>query len=314
MSKKFSILDLRPAATVREHGGLPVEPAGAPPRFFPIKNRKSKIANAFTLIEVLVVMVLLSLIVLALMAVFGSTQNAFRASVTQTDVLEGGRAAMDLVVQDLKEMSPSFGVSNGAVNFYAAITNSPGPLVQSLIASGQSRTNIVEKIFILSRENQTWTGVGYVVDPTSTSSINPLYRFSISTNVSAATPAMLFNIFITNSTAAMSHLLDGVVEFRVRAFDANGAWMNNFYTNVYNFKPLTAISGYGEAGFYMFSNTLPASVEIQMATLEDRTLQRASTWPDNSILQSNYLAQQSGKVHVFRQRVSIPNFAPSAYK
>jgi hypothetical protein len=43
-------------------------------------------------------------------------------------------------------------------------------------------------------------------------------------------------------------------------------------------------------------------------------LQRASTWPDNSILQNNYLAQQSGKVHVFRQRVSIPNFAPAAYK
>jgi type II secretory pathway component PulJ len=44
---------------------------------------------------VLVVVSLLSLIVLALMAVFNSTQRAFRASITQTDVLEGGRATMD---------------------------------------------------------------------------------------------------------------------------------------------------------------------------------------------------------------------------
>ena len=309
MRKKTSIFDFR----------LPVETASAPSRFFPIANRKSQIANGFTLVEVLVVMVLLSLIVLALMAVFSSTQNAFRASVTQEGVFEGASAAMDLVVQDLKGMSPSFGASNGAVNFYAAVTNSPGPLVQALVASGQSRTNILEKIFILSRNNQTWTGVGYVVDTASATLINPLYRFSVSTNV-AAGPAALLNIFITNSTASMSHLLDGVVDFRVRAFDMNGLWMQNvgarIYTNANNvlFLSSGSGSGFGETGFKMFSNTLPASVEIEMATLEDRTLQRASTWPDNSIAQSNYLAQQSGKVHVFRQRVSIPNVDPSAYK
>ena len=54
---------------------------------------------AFTLIEVMVVVVLLSLIVIALMAVFNSTQSAFRASVTQTDVLESGRAAMDMITR-----------------------------------------------------------------------------------------------------------------------------------------------------------------------------------------------------------------------
>jgi hypothetical protein len=54
-------------------------------------------------------------------------------------------------------------------------------------------------------------------------------------------------------------------------------------------------------------------VEIQMGVLEDRTLQRASTWPNNSTNQISYLAQQAGKVHVFRQRVSIPNLDPAAY-
>ena len=55
----------------------------------------------------MVVVALLALIVMALMAVFNSTQTAFRAGVTQTDVLEGGRAAMDLIAADLRQMSPS---------------------------------------------------------------------------------------------------------------------------------------------------------------------------------------------------------------
>ncbi len=56
------------------------------------------------MVELLVTMTLLSLIVLALMAVFNSTQKAFRANVTQTDVLEGSRAAMDMIATDLRIM------------------------------------------------------------------------------------------------------------------------------------------------------------------------------------------------------------------
>src|ERR1700679_4049128 len=70
---------------------------------------------AFSLVEVLLVVTLLSLIILVLMTVFNSTQSAFRAGVTQTDVLEGSRAAMDLVVSDLKLMSPSDAPSNNFV-------------------------------------------------------------------------------------------------------------------------------------------------------------------------------------------------------
>jgi hypothetical protein len=64
----------------------------------------------------------------------------------------------------------------------------------------------------------------------------------------------------------------------------------------------------------MFSNTLPASVEIQLGVLEDRVLQRAATWPNGSQQQNSYLQQQAGKVHLFRQRVTISNVDPSAYQ
>jgi hypothetical protein len=270
----------------------------------------------------MVVVVLLSLIVIALMGVFNTTQAAFRASITQTDVLEGGRAAVDLITQDLKEMSPSLGFSNGAVNFFA--TNNPNysPLLQPLTASpnNESRTNVLENFFILSRENQTWTGTGYVVDTLSANGINPLYRFSMSTNVSALnSPALLYTNFISiplTNTFFWSRLVDGVVTLRVRAYDPNGMWMSNGFVNVadYRLKNVRfAPPVFGEVGFFMFSNTLPASVEIEMATLEDRTLQRAESF-QNFQQQTNYLAQQAGKVHVFRQRVAIPNVDTAAYQ
>jgi prepilin-type N-terminal cleavage/methylation domain-containing protein len=286
-----------------------------------IVNRKSKIANGFTLVEVLVVMTLLSLIVLVLMAVFNSTQTAFRAGVTQAGVLESGRAAMDLMAADLRAMSPSLDTNNGAVNFYAGFPPGYMPLVQPLLASipAQSRTNAQERIFILSRQNQTWTGVGYVVANSSQGDLDSLYRFTATTNVqSAGDPAAaLFNLFLNSATTNMSHLMDGVVELTVRDYDLNGVWLTNGYANLTNLTVKNtwfSSPAWGQVGFAMFSNTLPASVQIEMGVLEDRALQRAESLSASPSAQASYLQQQAGAVHVFRQRVSIPNVDPSAYQ
>jgi prepilin-type N-terminal cleavage/methylation domain-containing protein len=307
------------------------------------------IRRAFSLVELMVVVSLFSLIVVALMAVFDSTQRAFRSSVTQTDVLEGGRAAMDLMTTDLRQMAPSFGQSNSLVNngivkgyystspvnFYANTNlynaTYPQPLLQSLAGSSVLRTNVLENFFILSRGNlngsPAWFGVGYAVNPAATNDLNPLYRFYMTTNVEASpNPAILFNTFMTNVVVAntnaytspnWSHLLDGVVHLTVRAYDTNGIWMPNGYASVTNITAKNVLflpSALGEGGFYMFSNTLPASVEIQLGVLEDRALRRAETWPNGSPHQTNYLAGQAGAVHIFRQRVTIPNVDPSAYQ
>jgi type II secretory pathway pseudopilin PulG len=295
---------------------------------------------AFTLIEVMVVVVLLSLIVLALMAVFDSTQTAFRASVTQADVLESGRAAVDLMTDDLRTMSPSHGISYstaGAANFYVAVTNyasPPSPLYQPMVGGNSSRTNVLENFFILSRGNQngvpTWYGVGYAVATNAPpGSLYSLYRFATNHPVAAVDPALIFTRdfgnFLTNITNG-SHLMDGVVALTVRAYDVNGRQMTtNIITfssgqtttnkNVIYFPPAS-----GQVGFIMFSNTLPASVEIEMGVLEDRPLQRAGSLPNNlpapppNDRQTMYLQGQAGKVHIFRQRVSIPNVDPSAYQ
>jgi len=319
MRKLFRISDF--GFRIGRKGGSPFQSALRTPHST-LRNR-----NGFTLIEVMVVVTLLSLIVLALMAVFNSTQAAFRASVTQSDVLESGRAAMDLMASDLKQMSPSCDYSNTpgtcAVNFLAAVPAGYTPLLQPLVASSQQRTNVQETIFILSRQNQTWTGVGYVAanSPSPQGDLYSLYRFSATTNAQLAgdPAAMLFNLFTNCALTSMSHLMDGVVSLTVRAYDVYGGLMNGNVVfsggqattnrNVYYLPPSS-----GQTGFYMFSNTLPASVEIEMGALEDKTLQHAESLSEVPAAQASYLAQQAGKVHVFRQSVSIPNVDPTAYQ
>jgi prepilin-type N-terminal cleavage/methylation domain-containing protein len=292
----------------------------------PVTRHSSLVTRAaFTLIEVMVVVVLLSLIVLALMAVFNSTQAAFRASVTQADVLESGRATMDLMTADLRAMAPSRGVgysTASAVNFYANTNFNERPLIQPMVGGSSTRTNVLENFFILSRQNQTWTGVGYAVNTSSSSPLYPLYRFSMSANV-AFNPLLLYSNFNnalgSGAWTNMSHLMDGVVALTVRPYDVNGGLMTNDVTysggqyvtneNVFYFLPAL-----GQVGFVMFSNTLPASVEIEMGVLEDRTLQRAESLSGSYQAQSNYLAGSAGAVHVFRQRVAIPNVDPAAYQ
>ena len=303
-------------------------------------NRRSR--NGFTLVEILVVLVLLSLIVFALMAVFAGTQRAFRASLTQTDTLEGGRAVMNLIADDVENMTPSDGiysvglnannqtVTAGPVNFgitMASYFSPPSPLFQPLISSpsGQMRTNLLENIFILSKANingvPTWVGTGYSVNtnlPDGT--LYPLYRYYYTTNLSSG-PAGAWGLYTnfngfqyTNGTQ-WSHLMDGVVDLTARAYDTNGVWMTNGYAYPLNFHIQNAsfwASPWGESQCLFCSNALPASVQIELGTLEDRTLQHAEGL--SGVNQSNYLANAAGQVHLFRQRVWIRNIDPTAYE
>jgi len=285
---------------------------------------------------------LLALIVIALMAVFNGTQKAFRAGLTQTDVLESGRATMDLIAADLRAMVPSLDVSNGAVNFSCQLESTNQPLVQTLVATSPAvgRTNVLESFFILSRGNQngvpTWFGTGYAVFVTPTNFYS-LYRFSSNCPVASGGAINLIYSFTNSSpftvTNGWSHLMDGVVSLQVRAYDTNGVCLNQAdasgnsdYTNADNvlFIPNPTspfnFAGVEETGFYMFSNTLPAAVQIEMGVLEDQIVQRAeslgnsSQSPWNDTVQWNYLEGQAGAVHVFRQRVTIPQFDPSPYQ
>jgi len=313
------------------------------------------------MVELLVAMSLLSLIVLALMAVFTSTQRAFRAGVTQTDILEGGRAAMDLISRDLSTMTPSDASSNviynnGAVDIYWA-TNGVNffvgtnffeyyPLWQKLPgATGNAqRENELEYFFVLGRENTKWTGAGYIVNAGASSPqpLYPLYRFYQETNISY-NPSVLYTNFLSavyyaqsyNIWTNLSHVMDGVVHLRVRAYDPQGylitnterfsyssvaGWTTNFNCNV---ECVPSLPG-GEAGMTFLSNAVPAAVELELGVLEDHALQRANSlgipnsgdYPASSLNgpQWQFLQNQSGHVYVFHQRVTIPSLDSSAYQ
>lgn len=208
---------------------------------------------AFSLIEVLVVMALLSIIVIGLLAMFNQTQRAFRVGLTQTDVLESGRVTGDFLRRELEQITPSH--QSGAVNFDVWLPNYI-PLEQGLPGSTVTRTNLCEDLFFLTKVNQEWIGIGYfvrsfnpntgAVEPPSASISAPntatagsLYRFEwsipavITKGVSALGPDYLFtrynNAAYTNywppngmAAARISKIADGVVHFKVRTFNTNG--------------------------------------------------------------------------------------------
>ena len=313
----------------------------------PSRRRDGTPNVGFSLVEILVVSALLALIVIALMGVFSSTQRAFRASVTQTGVLEGGRAATDLIASDVARATPAYDKffttaqpfqslwnPQSAVNFFVA-TNTAfyQPLVQSLPGSSSARTNQLQWFFVLSRQNTEWIGVGYIVNTSSTNYFYPLYRFYEVANTTV-NPAMLYSNFVYDVNAGcinMSHVLDGVVHLVVRAYDPNGIWVPNGYFGTSNSVANTYYTTFEpvqEPSFMMVSNALPASVEVQLGVMEDRAVARcqAMRFPQQAILNVdgsvppvnqalwNYLPGLAGRVHVFRQRVTIENVDPTIYQ
>lgn len=280
------------------------------------------VATAFTLIEIMVVMGLLSVIVIGLMAMFNQTQRAFRAGMAQTDQLEGGRMFTDLILRDLQQITPTY-QTNG-VNFFAEIPNY-SPLLLTLPANTYPRTNILQDIFFMSRYNQNWNGIGYFVRTNPSyfgimNQVGTLYRFE--TNVPVAQyigdgyrPFLTF-LNATN-LSSISKVLDGVVEFHVQCFDNNGLLLTNGSQSIFsnNFVTITnsLIIAPGQVEFYGFSNNIvPAYVEIEVGVLEPAVLKRYRSIP-NSAVQAGFLASHAGNVQIFRQRVAIRNVDPSAY-
>ena len=182
---------------------------------FPL-NPHSVGKNAFSLVELLVAVALMTVIVVGLYSMFNETQRALRTNVSQVDVLESGRSAIELIVQDIQQAKapgplqqemPSkifFPPSSIPNNLPVAITNTHPhffsgiqissvdpevalPLIQNLADQG-IRINILQEVFFLTRSNLNWLAKGYFVSPSritavlsnapATISYGTLFRFS----------------------------------------------------------------------------------------------------------------------------------------
>lgn len=283
----------------------------------PILRRRRR---AFSLIELLVVVALLSIIILGLLLMFNQTQKAFRTGMAQVDVLESGRAATEMLSRELLQMTPANSYRSNDVNygvsFYVGLPNYT-PLRQPLPGSStpaEERENLLEEMFFLTRYNRTWAGIGYLVTPPN-EGVATLYRYygtnSPDPRSPAHDPGMLFESYRNASLTNMSRIIDGVVHFKVRAYDTNGVWIDRVLNlNITNIPPVYAFGEVRDLRFY--SNAVPAFVEFELGILEQRTLERAKSIPVAA--RRAYLEKQAGRVHLFRMRVPIRNVDPTAYQ
>lgn len=293
--------------------------------------RRSCKNHAFSLIEVLVAVTLMSVIVLGLLAMFSEVQRAFRTGITQVDIMESGRSGMELVSREIEQTTPTR--QTESANFYAAWNGYA--LVQALpgkdpAGNNQSRTNVLQDVLFTTRENQTWLGVGYRV-VFNQSSVGTLCRYVVGS--SALDPAAIASLDSFTFRSSSNRIADGVVHFRVLAYDAVGNLITPYdiaprinYVVPFGITDQIGVSNQVPANlsyeYHFRSNAVPAYVDIELGILEQKTVEKTRGLVFNPGLspsdpnqpQIRYLEKQAGRVHVFRQRVPIRNVDPTVYQ
>jgi type II secretory pathway component PulJ len=273
-----------------------------------LHNARAAKASGLTILEMLVATTLLVVIVLGLTAMFLQTQKAFRSGFTQSDVMESGRTVVDMMSRDLQQMSDA--KDPYITNFFYGVHSGSGPLVQSdgLV----TRTNYLSDVFTLEHINGTWFGVGYAIsnaisggNNSMTPIVGTLYRFTYATNdLPTQNPLDYFLNQSVNFGNNFNRIIDGVVHFQVRAFDAYGQEMVK--TNALGILWLPDSDTADN-----ISNSLPNSVELELGILEPSVLEQVRAFGANNITaQTNFLKSRIGAVHIFRQQIPVRTALP----
>jgi hypothetical protein len=236
---------------------------------------------------------------------------------------------------------PVYGI---AVNPFTTVPPVFAPVIQAVPNDVQQWTNVLQSFYFLSRYNQQWNLVGYFVDRPDLG-VGTLYRTNLTlstlTNFAGA-PGMtalngssiLGNIVsdvayvlqTSNSPYASTNynrIADGVIHLRIRALDTNGIPITNLFpysnpglfgtihTNIF----ITGLdTSTGDFYYSFFSNAVPAYFELEMGFLEQRALQQYDSLTNNPAAAYTYITNHLGQVHLFRQRIAIRNYDPSAYQ
>jgi hypothetical protein len=249
----------------------------------PDRGRERRGAAGFTVTELMVAVSLMTLIVLALYAMFNQTQRAMRANESQVDSAERGRGVLELVSRELE--SARVGLRADATNVWLRtpiMTN----LAQNDFMIGNPasalpiRTNMFDDVYYLTKSEKAWRGVGYVVLQPGTNAggkdvvgrpvtgLGTLYRYETpTTNRDYAFPSTnLFRGFVTNLpvvTAAVaalppatnfSQIAQGIVHFRVLPYDTKGQLMSFVTTNIDSTYRMVRTPVGGGVKFYPLSN------------------------------------------------------------
>ncbi len=209
--------------------------------------------RAFSLLEMLIGIGILSVVVLALYALFDQTQKALRANINQVDVSEGGRSVMDLLVRDVMRARASGVNTNYIVEPKRGVIEEmirPGTnlvVMRTLEGftgqqfgdvfgdQGRREAALHELFYLVEQQPGRWVGAGlYVAGEDSqviTDGLGTLWHYEDTNPVpvrgtrAGEQVAILNDRFLNNSryrTNFANRLIDGVVFFRVTPFGPQG--------------------------------------------------------------------------------------------
>lgn len=280
---------------------------------------------ALTLLEMMVAVTLLAVIMIGLLAMFNHTQKALHIVNTQTDVLENGRFAIEMISRDLAEMS--FYPDTNVLSTYANAYASPVPGSALPLASGTMPVSFADA-FWLSRANDDWRGIGYFVSDDSVQRSNygvgTLYRFL--TNAPGREGVQIDQVtslsgWFTNAVVgapSVRRVSDGVVHFAMTAvYVANiGAVTNPVvsFLRETNFAfpqsiDVVTTNSSGVASINTIMVPLPAFVDVELGVLEPATLKQFESLRNFDLASAkSFLTNHAEKIHFFRERVPIRNF------
>ena len=243
----------------------------------PPNNRSDRRAagRGTTLPELLVATAILGVIILMMASLVSEIQKMLRNGRAQTDALENGRAAMDMIVRDLEQMAAANAAFNNFQLSYAQTTRTFG--MNTFYQAGE---------YFFMTYDTNWHAQAYgiysrtnaFVNLAGNDAVGRLYRWQASANTPTPLQAAYTNLVAGN----YSLLMDGVVHFRIQAISRG---------------VLAA------PGVNFPSNSLPTHIEVELGLVDRRTADYIAGSPD----QATWLSYNMNKVYLFRQLVPIKN-------
>lgn len=279
-------------------------------------KRTNRNCGGLTVIEMLVSTTLLAMIIIGLTAMFVQTQRAFKLGIRQSSTADAGRTVIDLVGTDLSQASDA-GMPGVITNlFWSWDTNENTFQYQDALQT-PFRTNELQQVFVLVHTNSQWVGIGYAVSNWAPG-VGTLYRYAVSTNAplldnSLFMPFWTNAVLYTNFGDNFSRVADGVIHFKISAFDQYGNEMAYYEPEMYSsnsfFKfgyPVAAYTNYLNVNSnFVPAAALPSSIQLEVGVLEPETFDQLRALPARSTAQTNFLRRAGGHIHIFRQNIPV---------
>jgi prepilin-type N-terminal cleavage/methylation domain-containing protein len=301
--------------------------------------------RGFTLLELLVAVGVLSLIAVVLFRIFDQTQRALRSNVAQVDVLEGGRAILELLGRELEQMA-SPGEATNAATFYVGLVATNRILDLPGDGPQATRLNSLEGIYFL-RPNRT-TGTNRLWDinyyqilafsPTNAviggdsrpltyradlarEGVGSLARRTATLDLAWTNTGAFFDLLRrtdADSLNEFSRVVDGLVHFKVTPLDSRGVPLELEYlrrgTNPYPEVLITnRLAPFPSIETFFYGSAVPAALHLEVGILEPQAVERWRALPTPAT-RARFLTNQAARIHYFQQRIpvrSAPRLMPS---